>query len=80
MFDIVANKRNSIDVDKFDYIHRDAYNIGLKNIHFDYERLIKSSKVIGNEMCFNQKNDYELYGLFQTRYRMFKEVYTHKVS
>jgi deoxynucleoside triphosphate triphosphohydrolase SAMHD1 len=64
MFDIVANKRNSIDVDKFDYLHRDAYNIGLKNIHFDYERLIKSSKVIGNEVCFNQKNDYELYGLF----------------
>lgn len=53
MFDITANKRNSIDVDKFDYIHRDSYNIGLKNIHFDYERLIKSSKIIGNEMCFN---------------------------
>ena len=24
MFDIVANKRNSLDVDKFDYLCRDA--------------------------------------------------------
>ena len=25
VFDIVANKRNSIDVDKFDYMTRDSY-------------------------------------------------------
>ena len=29
MFDIINNKRNSIDVDKFDYIQRDTKMMGL---------------------------------------------------
>ena len=30
IFDIVANARNSVDVDKFDYLQRDCYNVGMK--------------------------------------------------
>lgn len=29
MFEIVANKRNSFDVDKLDYLSRDNYHCGL---------------------------------------------------
>jgi HD superfamily phosphohydrolase len=29
LFDIVANQRNSIDVDKFDYIARDSHYLGV---------------------------------------------------
>lgn len=46
LYEIIANKRNSIDVDKFDYIMRDAKNIGLTNIFVDIPDLVKSMKVI----------------------------------
>ena len=40
IFDIVNNKRNSIDVDKYDYIRRDSYHLGLKDTYYDYDTLI----------------------------------------
>lgn len=40
LFDIVCNKRNYIDADKFDYIVRDCFNIGFDNSSFDPIRLI----------------------------------------
>jgi len=36
IYEIVNNKRNSIDVDKFDYLTRDAFHLGLKDIYIDY--------------------------------------------
>jgi len=37
LFDIVANYRNSVDVDKFDYLARDSYNLGIKS-SYDHSR------------------------------------------
>ncbi|KAK1898152.1 Deoxynucleoside triphosphate triphosphohydrolase SAMHD1 [Dissostichus eleginoides] len=34
LYEIVANKRSGIDVDKFDYFARDSYHLGIKN-NFD---------------------------------------------
>ena len=39
LFEIVANKKNSVDVDKFDYISRDCYNVGLKT-SYDFDRSV----------------------------------------
>ena len=36
MFQIVANKRTSIDVDKFDYLSRDCHHLGINN-SFDHK-------------------------------------------
>lgn len=79
LFDIVSNSRNSIDVDKFDYLARDCHNLGIKYSH-DSDRLIKFSRVIGEEICFNSKEVYNIYEMFHTRYSMHKQVYSHKVS
>lgn len=68
LFDIVANKRNSVDVDKFDYIQRDCFNVGLKS-SYDPTRLIWYSRVIDDQICFNQKEVYNLYEMFHTRFR-----------
>ncbi|KAJ3042386.1 SAM domain and HD [Rhizophlyctis rosea] len=79
LFDIVANKRNSVDVDKYDYIQRDCYHVGVKS-SMDTNRLIMVSRVVDNEICYNQKDVMNMYELFHTRYSLFKRVYTHKVG
>ena len=37
LFDIVANMRNSVDVDKFDYLSRDCKYVGMK-YSYDFSR------------------------------------------
>ncbi|KAI9499236.1 HD phosphohydrolase domain-containing protein [Zychaea mexicana] len=79
LFDIVANKRNSVDVDKFDYIERDAQNLGLRS-SYDAKRLLMYSRVVNNEICYHHKEVYNLYEMFYTRYSLFKRIYTHRVA
>ncbi|KJE93173.1 HD phosphohydrolase domain-containing protein [Capsaspora owczarzaki ATCC 30864] len=79
MFDIVSNERNSVDVDKGDYLQRDAYNVGIKT-DFDFSRLIHFSRVANDQICFQEKEVFNLYEMFHTRYSMFKRVYTHRVG
>jgi HD superfamily phosphohydrolase len=55
IYQIVANKKNSIDVDKFDYIRRDAYHVGIKSATVDFDRIFMNSRIINNELCFNVK-------------------------
>lgn len=79
LFDIVANKKNGVDVDKFDYIERDAYNLGLR-ISYDPKRLSGYSRVINNEICYHQKEVYNVYEMFHTRYTLFRQIYNHRVG
>ncbi|KAI8819923.1 uncharacterized protein EV422DRAFT_488428, partial [Fimicolochytrium jonesii] len=79
LFDIVANKRNSIDVDKFDYIQRDCHNVGIKT-SLDATRFMRLARVIDNQICFNQKESFNIYELFHRRFCLFKMVYTHRVG
>ncbi|KAJ3154480.1 SAM domain and HD [Geranomyces michiganensis] len=79
LFEIVANKRNSVDVDKFDYIQRDCHNVGIKT-SLDALRLMTFSRVIDNQICFYKNEVFNLYEMFHTRYRLFKTIYTHKVG
>lgn len=79
LFDIVANKRNSVDVDKFDYIERDCYNLGIKS-SYDTKRLMWFTRVVDNQICYHHKEAYNLFELFHTRYSLFKRIYTHRVG
>ena len=67
-----------IDVDKFDYIVRDTYFIGLE-YSFDFNRIFKLCKVINNELCYSDKLVLNIYELFRVRYRLYKEIYNHPV-
>ncbi|WPT17935.1 Deoxynucleoside triphosphate triphosphohydrolase SAMHD1-like protein [Picochlorum sp. SENEW3] len=75
--EIVANGRNSIDVDKFDYLARDATYCGV-NLSCNFNRLMQFSKVIDDEICYKYTEYMNLYELFHARALMHRSVYTHK--
>jgi HD superfamily phosphohydrolase len=79
LYDIIHNSTNGIDVDKFDYLGRDSYHLGLKS-SYDYKRLFHSVRIIDNQICYNEKDVYSIYSLFSTRYNLHKQVYRHRVT
>lgn len=76
LYDIVANGRNGIDVDKFDYIVRDSRACGL-GCSFQIERLMDSMRVMGDEICYREKDYLTIYKLFSSRADLHRTVYTH---
>ena len=77
-FQIVANKMNGLDCDRFDYIARDTYNLGL-TYSFDFTRLIREAKVIDSHICYPIKCNFEIGDLYYTRYKLHKQILTHSV-
>lgn len=76
LYDIVANGRNGIDVDKFDYIVRDSRACGL-GCSFQIERLMDSMRVMDDEICYRDKDYLTIYKLFSSRADLHRTVYTH---
>ncbi|KAI0773622.1 hypothetical protein C8Q74DRAFT_1265659 [Fomes fomentarius] len=79
LFQIVANKTNGLDVDKFDYIARDSHAIDQKS-NLSLTRLIYSSRVIDNEICYDIKDANQIFELCHTRMSLHKRIYTHKTA
>ncbi|CAG8532238.1 24808_t:CDS:10 [Gigaspora rosea] len=79
LFDIVSNKRNSVDVDKFDYLARDCYYLGMISL-FDSPRLMRFSYVTEDQIVYHHKECFNIYEMFHTRYTLYKNVYTHRVT
>ncbi|KAF9474606.1 HD-domain PDEase-like protein [Pholiota conissans] len=79
LFDIVANKRNGLDVDKLDYLCRDAHMCSYA-INLDTARLIESARVLDDQICYNVKDVNLVYGFFHTRFSMHNTVYNHKTT
>nr|XP_055062532.1 deoxynucleoside triphosphate triphosphohydrolase SAMHD1-like [Misgurnus anguillicaudatus] len=87
LYEIVANKRNGIDVDKWDYFARDCHHLGLGN-SFDHQRLLKFARVceveVGDKkvrrlfICFRDKEADNVYDMFRTRYTLHRQAYQHK--
>ncbi|KAI0751780.1 hypothetical protein C8Q80DRAFT_1159278, partial [Daedaleopsis nitida] len=78
LFQIVANKTNGLDVDKFDYIARDSHYIDQKSMSLT--RLIYSSRVIDDEICYDIKDANQIFELCHTRMSLHKRIYTHKTA
>ncbi|KAF7819598.1 deoxynucleoside triphosphate triphosphohydrolase SAMHD1-like protein isoform X1 [Senna tora] len=76
LYDIVANGRNGIDVDKFDYIVRDCRACGL-GCSFEFQRLLETMRVLDDEICYRAKDYLTIHKLFSTRADLYRTVYTH---
>ncbi|CAO2578003.1 Deoxynucleoside triphosphate triphosphohydrolase SAMHD1 [Lemmus lemmus] len=83
LYEIVANKRNGIDVDKWDYFARDCHHLGIKN-NFDYKRYVMFSRVCeveDNKGGYKRKHEVgNLYDMFYTRNSLHRRAYQHKIS
>ncbi|XP_064596468.1 deoxynucleoside triphosphate triphosphohydrolase SAMHD1-like [Liolophura sinensis] len=80
---IVANKRNGIDVDKWDYFARDCHGLGIRN-NFDNGRLIKFARVIDvgeeRQICYKKEEAANLFEMFHTRMHLHRRAYQHRVT
>ncbi|KAL8124385.1 hypothetical protein AgCh_012143 [Apium graveolens] len=76
LYDIVANGRTGIDVDKFDYIIRDCRACGL-GCNFQFQRLMETMRVMDDEICYRAKDYLTVHKLFATRADLYRTVYTH---
>uniref|UniRef100_A0A452GAS5 Deoxynucleoside triphosphate triphosphohydrolase SAMHD1 n=1 Tax=Capra hircus TaxID=9925 RepID=A0A452GAS5_CAPHI len=83
LYEIVANKRNGIDVDKWDYFARDCHHLGIQN-SFDYKRFLKFARVCDvdnmKHICTREKEVGNLYDMFHTRNCLHRRAYQHKVG
>ncbi|WAR11722.1 SAMH1-like protein [Mya arenaria] len=86
LYEIVANMRNGIDVDKWDYFARDCYMLGIQN-NFDHNRCIHFARVLDakgdsdemeKQICTREKEAGHLYDMFYTRYMLYRRAYKHK--
>ncbi|KAI0922134.1 hypothetical protein AcW1_004083 [Taiwanofungus camphoratus] len=79
LFQIVANKLNGLDVDKFDYIARDTRAIDM-TVNMSLTRLIHSARVINGQICYDIKDANQIYELCYTRFSLHKRIYNHKTA
>uniref|UniRef100_A0A8D3D9W1 Deoxynucleoside triphosphate triphosphohydrolase SAMHD1 n=1 Tax=Scophthalmus maximus TaxID=52904 RepID=A0A8D3D9W1_SCOMX len=83
LYQIVANKTNGIDVDKWDYFARDCYHLGIQN-NFDYRRSLQFARVCEvdgqKHICTRDKEVGNLYDMFHTRSCLHRRAYQHKVG
>lgn len=86
LFDIVANDRCGIDVDKWDYFQRDSQGLG-PGLSFDADRLMWSARVMWvadkagrtTTIAYALKESKNVYNMFAERARLHERAYQHKV-
>ena len=79
MYQIVNNKLCGVDVDKMDYLQRDAYHTGMPGFQPDYVIRQMTVDSQGN-LAFKDKARTDIENIFITRKRMFDTVYYHKTT
>lgn len=74
---IVNNPINGLDCDKLDYFIRDSYCTSFA-IGCDWKRIIYESRVKDGQIVYPYKMVGDIFNIYQTRFRLYKELYYHK--
>jgi deoxynucleoside triphosphate triphosphohydrolase SAMHD1 len=78
IYQIISNKLNGIDVDKFDYLVRDSKTLGIGTT-VNIKRLVEEFIIDDHgNIAYPKHASSNIYDLFHSRYMMHKKVYCHK--
>lgn len=68
---------SQIDVDRMDYLQRDAYFTGATYGFIDYNRLLRSMEIIDGSVYFRPSGVHSIESYIMSRYHMYWQVYFH---
>lgn len=71
---------SQLDVDRMDYLLRDAYFTGTKYGEFDIDRILRTMKPTQNGIAFDIAGMHAVEDYVVSRYQMYLQVYFHPVS
>ncbi|MDE5546387.1 MAG: HD domain-containing protein [Anaeroplasmataceae bacterium] len=71
---------SQLDVDRMDYLTRDAYFTGATYGTIDMHRLLRSMKVVDNKVLCRASGVHTLESYLMSRYHMYFQVYYHPVA
>jgi HD superfamily phosphohydrolase len=71
---------SQLDVDRMDYLSRDAYFTGAEYGHIDYYRILRSMKIVNNQVVVKASGVHSVESYLMSRYHMYFQVYYHPVS
>jgi HD superfamily phosphohydrolase len=71
---------SQLDVDRLDYLERDAYFTGAAYGHIDVDRLIRVMRIKNGRVVFKISGIHAIENYLIARYHMYWQVYYHPVS
>ena len=77
---IEALVSSQLDVDRMDYLSRDAYFTGAAYGHIDYFRILRSMKVVNKKVLVRSSGVHSIESYLMSRYHMYFQVYYHPVA
>ncbi len=77
---IEALTSSQLDVDRMDYLQRDAYFTGATYGTIDVNRLVRSMKIIDKQVIFRASGVHSIESYIMSRYHMYWQVYFHPTA
>ena len=71
---------SQLDVDRLDYLNRDAQFTGATYGVVDVDRLIRVMRVVDGQICYNDKGVHAIENYLMSRYHMYWQIYYHPVA